>query len=104
MEPLNVFFGQTRIGFLSIDDTRLFSFQYSKKWLTSLDAFQISISLPMQKDTFLHDKVKSFFPNLLPESAVRGYHNCNKKKDPIERLNNLIKFTIKNEPGGTVPG
>ncbi len=71
METLNVFFGQTRVGCLSIDDRRLFSFQYSKKWLTSPDAFQISISLPMQKDTFSHDKVKSFFSNLLPESAVR---------------------------------
>ncbi len=71
METLNVFFEQTRVGFLSIDDSRLFSFQYSKKWLTSPDAFQISISLPMQEDTFSHDKVKSFFSNLLPESAVR---------------------------------
>ncbi|MCP4551044.1 MAG: type II toxin-antitoxin system HipA family toxin, partial [Bacteroidetes bacterium] len=71
METLNVFFRQTRVGFLSIDDRRLFSFQYSKKWLTSPDAFQISISLPMQEDIFLHDIVKSFFSNLLPESAVR---------------------------------
>ena len=66
-----MFIGQTSVGFLSIDDRRLFSFQYSKKWLTSPDAFQISISLPMQEDTFSHDKVKSFFSNLLPESAAR---------------------------------
>ncbi len=71
METLNVFSGQTRVGFLMIDDSRLFSFQYSKEWLTSPDAFQISISLPMQEDIFPHDKVKSFFSNLLPESAVR---------------------------------
>ena len=71
METLNVFFGQIRVGSLSIDGRRLFSFQYSKKWLTSPDAFQISISLPMQEDIFSHDKVKSFFSNLLPESAVR---------------------------------
>ena len=71
METLNVFFGQIRVGSLNIDGRRLFSFQYSKKWLTSPDAFQISISLPMQKDMFSHDKVKSFFSNLLPESAVR---------------------------------
>jgi len=71
LETLNVFFEQTRVGFLSIDSRRLFSFQYSKKWLSSPDAFQISISLPMQEDIFSHDKVKSFFSNLLPESAVR---------------------------------
>jgi len=71
LETLNVFFEQTRVGFLSIDSRRLFSFQYSKKWLSSPGAFQISISLPMQEDIFSHDKVKSFFSNLLPESAVR---------------------------------
>lgn len=71
MEILNVFFGQTRAGFLSVDDKGLFSFQYSREWLMSPDAFQISVSLPMQEDAFSHDKAKSFFSNLLPESAVR---------------------------------
>jgi len=71
LETLNVFFGQIRVGSLSIDSRRLFSFQYSKKWLTSPDAFQISISLPLQENIFSHDKAKSFFSNLLPESAVR---------------------------------
>jgi len=71
LETLNVFFGQIKVGSLSIDGRRLFSFQYSKKWLTSPDAFQISISLPMQEGIFSHDKVRSFFSNLLPESAVR---------------------------------
>ena len=71
LETLNVFFGQTRVGSLSINERRLFSFRYSKIWLASPDAFQISISLPMQEDIFSSDKVKSFFANLLPESAVR---------------------------------
>jgi serine/threonine-protein kinase HipA len=71
LDTLNVFFEQTRVGSLSINDRRQFSFQYSKKWLTSSDAFQISISLPMQEDVVSNDKVKSFFSNLLPESAVR---------------------------------
>jgi len=71
LEALNIFFGQTRVGSININERRLFSFQYSEKWLALPDAFQISISLPMQKDVFSHDKVKSFFSNLLPESAVR---------------------------------
>ena len=71
METLNVFFEQIRVGSLSINDRRLFLFEYSKEWLTSPDAFQISISLPMQEDIISHDKVKSFFSNLLPEPAVR---------------------------------
>ena len=71
METLNVFFEQTRVGSLMLDDRRLFEFQYSKEWLAALNAFQISISLPMQKDVISNDKVKSFFSNLLPESAVK---------------------------------
>jgi serine/threonine-protein kinase HipA len=71
LETLNIFFGQTIVGYLRINDKREFSFEYSKNWLASLDAFQISISLPLQEDVFFHNKVKSFFSNLLPESAVR---------------------------------
>ena len=71
METLNVFFEQTRVGSISINDRRQFSFQYSRKWLISPGAFQISISMPLQENIFLNDKVKSFFSNLLPESAVR---------------------------------
>ena len=71
METLNVFFGQIRVGSLSINSRRQFSFEYSRKWLESPEAFQISISLPMQEGGFPHDTVKSFFSNLLPESVVR---------------------------------
>ncbi len=71
LETLNVFFDQTRVGSLSINNRRQFSFEYSREWLESPEAFQISISLPMQEDRFPHDTVKYFFSNLLPESAVR---------------------------------
>lgn len=71
MELLNVYFRQTRVGALSINTERVFSFQYSKEWLESPESFPLSISLPMQKDIFTDEKVKFFFSNLLPESAVR---------------------------------
>ena len=71
METLNVFFKQIRVGSLAINDRRLFSFQYSKEWLISPIAFQLSISLPLQEGILTDDKVKFFFSNLLPESAVR---------------------------------
>ncbi len=71
LEILNVFFEQIRVGSLGINDSRLFSFQYSKEWVNSPDAFQLSISLPLQEGVLTDDKVKFFFSNLLPESAVR---------------------------------
>lgn len=72
MERLNVFFKQTLVGILNLDDERKFSFSYSGKWLEAPDAFPLSISLPLQDDTFPDYKVRPFFANLLPESAVRG--------------------------------
>jgi serine/threonine-protein kinase HipA len=71
LDILNVFFGQVRIGSLSINSRRRFSFEYSRQWLESPEAFRISVSLPLQEGAFPHDTVKSFFANLLPESAVR---------------------------------
>lgn len=71
METLTVFYEQRLVGYLSIDPERRFSFSYSREWLGSPAAFQISISMPLQKGAFPHDTVKSFFSNLLPEAAVR---------------------------------
>jgi len=70
LETLNVFFGQIKVGSLSINSRRQFSFEYFRKWLESPEAFQISISLPMQEGGFPHNTVKYFFSNLLPESAT----------------------------------
>jgi len=71
VESLNVYFEQTLVGIIRLDDKRLFSYQYSKNWLEASDSFPLSVSLPMQKAIFPDDKAKPFFANLLPESAVR---------------------------------
>jgi len=72
LEKLNIFFNQTLVGILNLDDKGLWSFSYSGNWLEFSDAFPLSISLPLQKDIFPDHKAKSFFANLLPESAVRS--------------------------------
>ncbi|MDD2388763.1 MAG: type II toxin-antitoxin system HipA family toxin [Desulfobacterales bacterium] len=72
MEKLNVFFNQNLVGVLNLDSNRLFSFSYSGKWLEAPDSFPLSISLPLVDEMFPDDKVKPFFANLLPESAVRN--------------------------------
>jgi len=72
VESLNVFFEQTLVGILHLDDNRLFSFQYSKNWIDGPDAFPLSLSLPLKEASFPDDTARSFFANLLPESAVRA--------------------------------
>lgn len=71
MEKLNIFFNEDLVGGLCLDDKRRYSFSYSRSWLEAPDAFPLSISLPLQDTVFPDHKVKSFFANLLPESAVR---------------------------------
>jgi len=71
VDALNIFFNQTQVGVLSLDDKRLFSFSYSEKWLNDPGAFPLSISLPLGTTLFKDQKTRSFFANLLPESAVR---------------------------------
>ncbi len=73
MECLNVFFEQTLVGRLTLDEKRFFSFQYSGDWLDASHSFPLSLSLPMQEAVFPDDKAKPFFANLLPESAVREF-------------------------------
>ena len=55
-----------------MDAKRLFSFSYDEEWLNNTDAFPLSISLPLKKKSFSDHTAKSFFANLLPESAVRA--------------------------------
>ena len=71
MEKLNIFFNEALVGGLSLDEKRRFLFSYSKSWLKAPDAFPLSISLPLQDTVFPNHTVKSFFANLLPESAAR---------------------------------
>jgi len=72
LEKLKVYFNQNIVGILRLDGRRLFSFSYAEKWFKNPNAFPLSISLPLQNDTFPDYIAKPFFANLLPESAVRN--------------------------------
>ncbi len=72
METLKVFFGQVRVGTLTLNQDRSFSFQYDKNWLILPDGFQLSVSLPMQESAITGTHVRAFFANLLPEAMARN--------------------------------
>ncbi|WP_186441128.1 HipA N-terminal domain-containing protein [Desulfamplus magnetovallimortis] len=52
METLNVYYDQLLVGTLTLDAHRLFSFKYSRQWMTSQVAFPLSVCLPMQDEPF----------------------------------------------------
>jgi serine/threonine-protein kinase HipA len=71
MNKLNVFYETEKIGELIRDEERVFSFRYTKDWLSYEKAFPLSLSLPLEDKAFGNKVSQSFFENLLPEGEVR---------------------------------
>ena len=61
---LDVWLFSDRIGRLSLSNGRL-SFCYSPEWLTREDAWPLSISLPLQAESYDDTLSRPFFAGLL---------------------------------------
>jgi serine/threonine-protein kinase HipA len=68
---MNVFLGNEQVGRLWLDEKRRFIFAYAASWLGSDHAMPLSLSLPLQAETFADDAARPFFSNLLPEAELR---------------------------------
>ena len=68
---LDIFYEQTLVGRLWLDNSRRFVFQYAAAWLSNPERMALSHALPLQPTAFLPDQARPFFTNLLPESNVR---------------------------------
>ena len=68
---LDVFFRDTLVGRLWLDERRRFVFEYDGEWLNRKGAVPLSLSLPLRKAPYTDDAARPFFANLLPESEIR---------------------------------
>ena len=68
---LDVFYEQTLVGRLWLDEGRRFVFQYDATWLSNPERMTLSHALPFQTLAFPPDQARPFFANLLPESHIR---------------------------------
>ncbi len=68
---LHIYHDETLIGTLTRDHADEYQLSYSENWLSSPNAFRLSLSLPLEQQTHKGDKVRYFFGNLLPEGGVR---------------------------------
>ena len=68
---LNVYWNREVVGLLQLDERRRFAFQYTPGWLKRENPMPLSLSLPLQVDTYADDVARPFFANLLPESEIR---------------------------------
>lgn len=80
MNKLNVFFESKKLGTLYRDEELIYSFSYSDSWLEDREAFQLSLAMPLRKESFGNKVTLSFFENLLPEGETR---------DVLEKDHNL---------------
>ncbi len=71
-QRLSVYLHNVLAGYLWLDDTNRFSFQYEAGYLESPDAIPLSLLLPMSDKPYLNDKARPFFSNLLPEGEIRS--------------------------------
>jgi len=72
MKSLNVFFEDSLVGVFSQNEEMIHSFQYANAWIKNEEAFPISLSMPLQEESFGNKVTLAFFENLLPEGDVRA--------------------------------
>lgn len=70
-KTLYVLYENQVVGELIQEKSGMLSYKYTLNWLTSPEAFPISISLPLTEDVFADRIVRPYFSGLLPEGAVR---------------------------------
>lgn len=68
---LNVWWDKSRVGVLSIDSHGDTEFTYAQSWREASGARAISVSLPLQAETFSRRQCRPFFEGLLPEESQR---------------------------------
>lgn len=70
-ERLVVLYAGRMVGKLWMAADERLAFEYADSWLADPDAFSISLSLPLRKETYTDAKAGRFFANLLPEGRLR---------------------------------
>lgn len=78
-EKLYVYFEMNKVGELHKDDQAVYSFQYTKEWLSTDGAFSLSLHLPLGEKKFGNKSSLSFFENLLPEGEMRNFIESSNK-------------------------
>ena len=68
---LDVWFGETKAGTLSQDETGALGYAYDPGYLAGREPRAISFSMPLQEETYADRIVRPFFSGLLPDEGAR---------------------------------
>jgi len=70
-DRLGVYLHERLVGYLWLDERRIFIFQYDMAWIDRPGSIALSLALPFQREPYTDDLARPFFANLLPEAEIR---------------------------------
>lgn len=68
-----------------------YEFSYTKEYLGSKNTFPVSLTLPLQAESFTSDTLFPFFDGLIPEGWLLDVAHQNWKLNPRDRMGLLLK-------------
>ena len=67
-----------------------YSFEYEKIYFKKENAMPVSVTLPLQKESFISEQLFSFFDGLIPEGWLLDIAHKNWKINPRDRMGLLL--------------
>jgi len=72
VKRLSVYLNNISVGFLDFDKTGGFVFEYDPLYIEQPSAYPLSCNLPLRREPYSGNAVRSFFVNILPEGDIRA--------------------------------
>lgn len=91
MKNGKVFYKKDFAGIIS-EDEHGYSFTYDQEYLNSKKTEQISLTHPLQKESFKSKTMFPFFDGLIPEGWLLDIAENNWKINPRDRMSLLLTF------------
>ncbi|QCE42385.1 HipA N-terminal domain-containing protein [Psychroserpens sp. NJDZ02] len=89
MRQGEIWVNNTLAGVLTEDDND-YDFKYEQTYLEKENAKQVSVTLPLQKDSFKSEQLFPFFDGLIPEGWLLDIAHKNWKINPRDRMGLLL--------------
>lgn len=89
MRQGEIWVNNTLAGILTEDEDD-YNFEYKKTYLEYENAIQVSVTLPLQKESFKSEQLFPFFDGLIPEGWLLDIAQKNWKINPRDRMGLLL--------------
>lgn len=82
-------------GVISEDSDGVYRFAYDAQYLQKPDALPISLTMPLQQETYESDRLFPFFDGLIPEGWLLDIAEKSWKLNPRDRMGLLLSCCRK---------